>query len=310
MQKEQHSCSRIDVYRLDRYSDNQGRTGTCLPRCRLLDVRTVNRQEAIELGAPCETELKNLFGDADEFLAFHFEAPATAPTPTVQNQKEQEEDFVDVLSMNSHEVNTLLGAASNQDEQCTLILAWKPKQSKQVMICENGSGGQVVMEAFISHTEGITTQKQLRQCTGYTHSSKQSQKAWQERIAACKASGRQSLWVVTFVQLRVFETPMTMVGQKPRKMVTVSRSQLKTGIDEAPLPQMRLQDTAKYFLDRLSQKDFDEIKQVCGMLDNVVLRVGTTCSGWSLATKHGTFACSICLSMQGQRFRDGICVVL
>ena len=71
------------------------------------------------------------------------------------------------------EVNTLLGAASNQDEQCTLILAWKPKQSKQVMICENGSGGQLVIEAFISQTEGIATQKQLRQQT-YIHSSRQT----------------------------------------------------------------------------------------------------------------------------------------
>lgn len=307
MQKEHQSCCVMDVSKLDRYSDDQGRTATCMPRLRVLEIRLVNRKQATELGAPCESEMQRMFGDADEFLAFHFESPAAPTVEKHENQKKgHEEDSVDVVSMSSHDVNLLLGAASNQDEQCTLILAWKPKlSSKKIMISESGSGGRLVMEAFKSETEGITTQKQLHQYQAYSQSSKQTQKAWQEKIAASKRSGRQTLWAVTFTQMRILDAPVTITGQniRHRKEVTVNRSQLKTLTSEATVPQMRLQDTAKYFLDQLSQQDLDKIKQVSLMLDNVVLRVGTTCSGWSLATVD-----SLGLFMQGQR--DRICLVL
>ena len=169
------------------------------------------------------------------------------------------------------------------NEICQIILPWTVSRAclGEVYVLQRGSGGKVVLTGCVQ-VECIRTAAELRQQRQSHSAPKEYQQLWLQKFSATpevasRRSTRKCLWLWSITGLK--QTNLMLSGLNVRTAMKISRKYLSEACEAEAMPQMRLKSTAGYFLDKLSDGDVNQLREVCQNLDGKTITVGTTCSG-------------------------------
>lgn len=206
---------------------------------------------------------------------------------------------VAVIGLHSQDLNALRDAVSSGKKSCQIILPWRfaAGSMEKVMVTEQGAGGRIVMQVAIESIDAIDTIGQLRKQAGFKHASKSFQDLWLQKLrrdnsTISKRSTKKVLFAWSFVHMKTTNENVRVPEGFVRKITRLARKDL-VPVGVVDLPQMRLKSTAAFFIQRLSVKDMDRLRETCSCLHNKLIRLGTTCSGTDVVINvfRETIAC-------------------
>ena len=100
---------------------------------------------------------------------------------------------------------------------------------------------------------------------------------------------KKSLYEWKFKRVHKFDAPTMVEGDLRGRYRTVSKQMMKNMVSN--LPDMSLQSTTKYFVERLSASDRNALMSTMKKLDGKCITIGSTCSGTDviIPVMHWTF---------------------
>ena len=195
-------------------------------------------------------------------------------------EADADEELCMVVRLQEHLLNKVLSPPL--DTEKTLLMNWKLKKGvHRVYLVGVGSGGMIAAEATLQQVVPIQDFATLRSHPDFRCAHPDLQRAWRARIVQ---SGKPVFaWTLTnlVVPEMSFQVPLGLRG----KSFSVAKSSLRS-YKHVELPEMRLKETAKYFMAKLSAEDYSQLRETALNLDGSIIQTGSTCSGtdisWSI----------------------------
>ena len=168
--------------------------------------------------------------------------------------------------------------AANQKKQESfeLLTTTKYTAGGEMLLVQTRTDGRVAIKASLVQRKRLTSTSELSNTAAYKQATEPEQKAWKARM-------HQHL-AVYICQLKNLRAPAGNLrlrcGHGCRKTVAVGSDVLEEeATPEAEIPTLSLRETARFFLQRLSEADRGKLSATIKGLNGCQIKLGSTCSG-------------------------------
>ena len=214
------------------------------------------------------------------------ELQGAKPCKRTKRSESNPDEICMVVLMQPHVMNQILQEPLLDEK--VVLLPWKIKRGiSRVYLAEVGTGGRIVATSDIEIT-AVDNFAKLRSHPYFLSAPSALQTAWRTRVTKEK----RNIYSWSFKSTTLLEEPLQLPLGSRGTHIAVAKSCM-TVCKEIPVPEMRLKNTCKYFIQKLSQQDYIKLKETARILDGVVIRTASTCSGTDVCCNimRETFQC-------------------
>lgn len=170
--------------------------------------------------------------------------------------------------------NEMLDAMFNSPSTYA-VFKWQHKLVANTKICFVGAdeAGKVIATARLSGIDTIDSNAGLRLHAVFQDASRLQKDTWRSFVV----QERKKLYVWNFRDLKKLDVPLELPPFRGRSL-WVALPELKPYVDRR-LPGMDLCETCEYFINRLSDNEFEKLGERLRALHGRTVSIGSTCSG-------------------------------
>ena len=188
----------------------------------------------------------------------------------------QPDELMMFVRLNEFHMEKLLREPLSEPK--SILLTWKVKNGvRTIFLVETGSGGKISARVTIDEVTPIRDFATLRLHPEFVSSHSTVKKALRERITQVKRP--VYAWTLKDV---ILINHLQIPRSYRSKTFTMTRADI-CSLKDIPIPEMRLKSTCKYFTQKLVPYEYEKLRKTALQLDNVVIRMGSTCSGTDVA---------------------------